>query len=154
MSFHSLKYTYVENKNITGNPMRIWIRNTVFFLANLPTLTPREISGFAICRLIITNLLFADWPTSKFADLRLRIDPKNLRTDKKICVPTFVGFKPPCPQCSGSVNISFRSGSRDPLSWFTDPGRPINYGSGADPTLTILWIFWIFFCQIDSLQYQ
>ncbi len=58
----------------------------------------KEICGFAICGLIITNRRICHLRTGqskKFSDLRLRNDPKNLRIydfcglTKKICVPTF-----------------------------------------------------------------
>jgi hypothetical protein len=53
--------------------MRIWIRNTAFFLTNL---------RFAICGLIIKKLRVWDLrigTPQKFANLRLRNEPKNLR---------------------------------------------------------------------------
>jgi hypothetical protein len=45
------KYSYAGKENIRGKPMWIWIRNTVFFLANLRicdlrTGTPRKFSDF------------------------------------------------------------------------------------------------------------
>jgi hypothetical protein len=60
----------------------------------------KEICGFAICGLIITILRICDLrigSPQKFADLRLRNEPKNLRisdlrTNKKICVPTIGVF--------------------------------------------------------------
>jgi len=51
MAFRSLKYTFMGKKNMRGKPVRIWIRNTAFFLANL------------ICDLLT-------WTPRKFADLR------------------------------------------------------------------------------------
>jgi hypothetical protein len=60
--------------------MRIWIRNTAFFLFSL-----------RICDLRTRT-------PPKFADLRLRNEPKNLqiwdlRINIKICVPTFGIYK-------------------------------------------------------------
>ncbi len=86
--------------------MRIWIRNTAFsmqicwFALGLRQqgncgFADSQICGFAICGLIITNLWICDLRTGtskKFSDLRLRNEPKNLRTNKKICVPTFLGL--------------------------------------------------------------
>ncbi len=74
--------------------MRTWTRNNAFFLANLWICNldwdTKEICGFAICGLIITNLWICDLRTGspqKFADLRLRNEPKNLRTNKKVACP-------------------------------------------------------------------
>ncbi len=95
MAFCSLKYTYV-GKKIRGKTVRIWIKNTAVFLANLQicdlrTETSRK-GNLWICGLIITNLQTGT--PQKFADLRLLNEPKNLwncdlQTNQKICVPTF-----------------------------------------------------------------
>ncbi len=73
--------------------MRILIRYTAFVLAR----DTKEIYEFAICGLIITNSHICDLRTGtpqKFADLRLPNELQNLRicglrTNSKICVPTF-----------------------------------------------------------------
>jgi hypothetical protein len=100
MAFCSLNYTYyVCKKGIRGKQKWIWPRNTAFFLANLSfvELDMKEICGYAICILTITNLRICKLRTAttqKFANLRLPNEPKilricDLRTKKKICVPTF-----------------------------------------------------------------
>ncbi len=97
---YSKIYTEVGKNNFRSKPMRIWIRNTAFFLAyvrisDLRTETP---SKFA-------NLLFADYSlqicgfaicglTLEICGFRLRKEPKSqrachLRKNKKNCVPTF-----------------------------------------------------------------
>jgi hypothetical protein len=95
IAFCCLKYT----KSIRGKPMRIWIRNTAFFLANLQicdlrTGTPRK---FADLRFDEYPSKFSDLRTGtpqQLADFRLRNEPKNLRicdlrAIKKISMPTF-----------------------------------------------------------------
>ena len=70
--------------------MWIWTKNHAFSL---------KICGFAVCGIIITNLQIGDFWTGtrqKFADLRLRNEPKNLRicdlrTNKKIACPPLIG---------------------------------------------------------------
>jgi hypothetical protein len=83
ISYSKINLLYLGKKNITALQMCIGIRNTAFFLANLKFADwdTKEICGFAICRLIITNLRNCDLWTGrpkKFAYLRLRNEPKNL----------------------------------------------------------------------------
>ncbi len=101
--------------------MWIWVRNTAFFLANLRIcdLWTGTQMKFAICGLLITSLRIWDLRTGapqKFADLQLRNEPKNLwicslRTNKKICVPTFVYST---YKFSGPDNELWRRGRRTP----------------------------------------
>jgi hypothetical protein len=67
--------------------MRIWIRNTASFLANLRICALRHQGNFLICDL--RNIHY------KFADLRLRNEPKNLLicglTAKFACSPLHRG---------------------------------------------------------------
>jgi hypothetical protein len=63
--------------------MRIWIRNTALFLANLRIAdSDKEICRFAIFGLIITNFRICQLRSGtpqKFADLRFVDEQKNLR---------------------------------------------------------------------------
>ncbi len=88
MEFHSLKYTCVGKNNIICKPMWwILIRNTAFFLEKFADLRfadwdTNEICGFAICRLIITNLRTCKLRTGtpqKFPELRYQNECKNSR---------------------------------------------------------------------------
>ncbi len=87
-AFRSLNYFLctLGKENIRGKPMRIWIRNTVFCLANLQ---------IAICGLGHqgNSRICGLWTGThkKLMDLRLRNEPKNyricdMRTDTKICL--------------------------------------------------------------------
>ncbi len=53
-------FTYLHMKRIRGKTLRIWIRNTAVFLANLRVChwawDSKEICGFAIYESIIKNL--------------------------------------------------------------------------------------------------
>jgi hypothetical protein len=76
MAFCSLKYSYVGKDNIRGKAMQIWIRKTGFLLeslrsCDLRTGAPNKICGFAIRRLIITNLLFGNLLISEICGLAL-----------------------------------------------------------------------------------
>jgi hypothetical protein len=90
--------------------MRIWIRNTAFFLANLwIAICGLEHKGnLWICDLRINHynfadLLFADWVgiPQKFADLQLRNEPKNLRICDLQTSKTFA-----CPPLTFSAVLS------------------------------------------------
>ncbi len=54
LAFRCLKYTYLGKKKIKGKPMRNWIRNTAFFLADLRFVDwdTKEICRFATCGLL------------------------------------------------------------------------------------------------------
>jgi hypothetical protein len=87
MEFRSLKYTDV-GKEILGSKLDLdWIKSTGFFLANFAELQfadwgNKDICGFAICGLIITNWRICDLRTGTpktIADMRLRNEPKNFR---------------------------------------------------------------------------
>ncbi len=60
--------------------MRIWIRNTDFFLANLRIYTNCGLGHEGNLRIKFADVRFADWHTSEicgFCDMRN--EPKNLR---------------------------------------------------------------------------
>ncbi len=99
--------------------MRIWIRNTAFFLANLRvcelrTGTPGKFCKFAICGLISTNLRICDFRTGtpkKCAYLRLRNEPKNLRIAicglKKFACPPLLKTNTALVQCICEKNNTY-----------------------------------------------
>jgi hypothetical protein len=62
-AFHMLKYSYVGKGKDRVKPMRIWIRNTAFFLANLRIYGLGHQGNLRICDLSLQICGFADWHT-------------------------------------------------------------------------------------------
>ncbi len=115
-----LKYSYVGREN-TSEANHSRSESETFRLCKFVELRfadwdTKEICGFAICGLIITNLRTCTSP--KFADLPLPNEPKHLRisellTNKKNCLPTWSFFRATLhrnkhPICMYLSRVAFR----------------------------------------------
>jgi hypothetical protein len=58
-------------KSIRDKPMRIWIRNSGFFLTNLRICGPEHQGNLRICALRINHYKFADWSTTEMYEFAI-----------------------------------------------------------------------------------
>ncbi len=96
MAFRSLKYNNVGKFKKLRQTNANLDQKQCFLSCKFSDWDTKEVCGFAIFGLIITNLRICDlWtgPPRKFADLRLRTEPKNLRIcrQKKFACPPLPG---------------------------------------------------------------